>query len=88
MYDSNVRENEEQLRQFIEEIKPEFDLVMITDYLMESLVLLKNDLCMTLDDIVFFSKNVNVKKETNGIGDQTRAQIKEWQHLDVLPGCT
>jgi len=71
----------EQFRKFLIDMANQFDLVMITDYMLESLVLLRYDLCMTLDDICFFSQNVRITEGT--IRDKTKTRIKTWQHLDI-----
>jgi len=69
---------------YLTDISKEFDLVMITDYMLESLILLRHDLCMTLDDICFFSKNVASNGSKPKIGNDDReTMIKNWQHLDV-----
>ena len=65
--------------------------MMITDFMLESLVLMRYDLCMTVDDICFFSKNVSGNKtgdsgdNTGNITDNGRAErIANWQYLDVM----
>ena len=68
---------------FLTAMTREFDLVMITDYMLESLVLLRHDLCMTLDDICFFSKNVASNAASPKISNDRNARIQNWQHLDV-----
>ena len=41
----------------IEFITKKFDLIMISDYMDESLVLMKDKLDLSLEDIVYFSQN-------------------------------
>ena len=64
----------------------QFDLVMITDYMLESLVLLRHHLCMSLDDISFFSKNVADSDSHSAVYERTKQRIKSWQHLDTQVG--
>ena len=39
----------------IDTVEKEFQLVMISDYMFESLVLLKDELCWDLEDVVYFT---------------------------------
>ena len=41
----------------LERVKKDFDLVMISDYMAESLILLKDLLCWDLKDVVYFTMN-------------------------------
>ena len=84
-FDNNIKLKIE-VSQFIKKIGSEFDLVMITDHLLESLILLKHALCMSLDDICFFSKNVKTNGPSSIIDDETKELIKEWQHVDAETG--
>ncbi|CAH1787669.1 unnamed protein product [Owenia fusiformis] len=43
---------------FVEKIAKQFDLILVTDHMKESLVLLKDVLCWTLDDMLFVSHKV------------------------------
>lgn len=45
------------LRQAIEDLDQRFDLVMVSEYLDESLILLRHLLCWSLHDVVGFVKN-------------------------------
>ena len=46
----------------IDTVEKEFQLVMVSDYMLESLVLLKDELCWNLEDVVFFTLNKRPKK--------------------------
>lgn len=43
------------MNRIIEDIEPNFDLIMITEYLLESLILLKYDLCLTLGKASYYA---------------------------------
>lgn len=58
-----------------------FDLVMIEEYMDESLVLLKNLLCWSIDDVVTFKVNARIKKDD--IGDLATKRIKKLNQADV-----
>lgn len=70
-----------QLQPFIKSIEHNFDLIMITEYLLESLILLRHDLCLSFDDIVFISKNIAYKK-TAPIPQWVERKILHWQRFD------
>ena len=86
IHPNNTLELQIEVREFINQIGSEFDLVMITDHLLESLILLKHAMCLSLDDICFFSKNVKPNGPSSVIDDETKNLIKEWQHVDVSTG--
>ena len=49
--------DESEINAAIDEIIKQFDFIMISDYMDESLILLKEELCLQISDIVFFSIN-------------------------------
>ncbi|CAH1798287.1 unnamed protein product [Owenia fusiformis] len=55
----NPMMNETISRKFVERINKKFALILITDYMKESLVLLKDILCWSLDDLLFISQKVS-----------------------------
>ncbi|XP_077869913.1 galactose-3-O-sulfotransferase 2-like [Saccoglossus kowalevskii] len=67
---------------YIEVLDREIDLVLITEYLDESLLILKNQLCWSMDDIVYISKGVAQSKLT--ITQNTRDKILRWNSGDLL----
>lgn len=68
----------------IERAKKYFDLVMISDYMAESLILLKDLLCWDLKDVVYFSMNRRPDKCRQKIEnvEDARQRIKEWNKID------
>ena len=54
---SNELTDESEVNSAIDEIVEQFDFIMISDYMEESLILLKEELCLQISDIVFFSIN-------------------------------
>ena len=68
----------------IERAKKDFDLVMISDYMAESLVLLKDLLCWDLKDVAYFTMNRRpdeCRQKIKNI-EETRKRIKEWNKID------
>ncbi|XP_006823188.1 galactosylceramide sulfotransferase-like [Saccoglossus kowalevskii] len=66
----------------ISEVSKEFDLVMITEYMDESLILLKKMMCWTFDDIIYHSKKVSGVKRPS-LSNEMRELIEEGLHLDI-----
>lgn len=64
----------------VEEI---FDLVMISELWEESLLILKNKLCMDFDDIVVFDANVRAEK-TNKLSNELKEIIKAFNIADTM----
>lgn len=68
----------------IDTVQKDFQLVMISDYMLESLVLLKDELCWDLKDVVYFTLNKRPKRfrqAVNNISDQ-RKRVKKWNRID------
>ncbi|XP_057313442.1 galactosylceramide sulfotransferase-like [Hydractinia symbiolongicarpus] len=76
-------ENRAKISEAIRQIDSEFDLVMITEYFDESLVLLKRILCWELDDLVYF----RLKQRTNGwirnLSSPLKRKITHWSSADM-----
>jgi len=87
----------EEIKPIIKDIEPNFDLIMITEYLHESLILLRYDLCLTLgkgsevivvnyqflsDDVAFLSKNI-ARTKPRRLQDWVERKIIAWQRFDV-----
>nr|DBA25862.1 TPA: hypothetical protein GDO54_010204 [Pyxicephalus adspersus] len=59
-----------------------FDLVLITEYFDESLILLKEALCWSFDDILSFPLNRRSNTTMKTLTFQTQEKIKRWNSLD------
>ena len=68
----------------LERVKKDFDLVMISDYMAESLILLKDLLCWDLKDVVYFTMNRRPDKCRQKIEniEDARQHIKDWNKID------
>ncbi|CAL4088048.1 unnamed protein product [Meganyctiphanes norvegica] len=69
----------------IKKVDKKFDLVLVAEHLDESLILLKELLCWSLHDVVFFTKNArraDVKKEKMPL--ETREAILQLNSADSL----
>ncbi|XP_072041827.1 galactosylceramide sulfotransferase-like [Amphiura filiformis] len=68
----------------IEKLDKRFDLVMMTEYFYESLILFKDLMCWTMDDIVYFTLNARSKDSViHDITPRMKEQISRWNLGDV-----
>ena len=73
------------IEEYIAFLDKEFDLIMITDYFDESVVLLKRLLCWELDDILYFKSNERQDKERAvDLSEDVKENIKRWNAADKL----
>ena len=77
-------ETKHYIKTVLKTIERDFSLVMITEYMLESLVLLKNELCWDLKDVAFFHHNARLKKDvnTNYVANTTK-RVLSWNKLDA-----
>ncbi|XP_071486064.1 galactosylceramide sulfotransferase-like [Diadema antillarum] len=67
----------------IETLAKEIDLVMITEYYHESLLLLKKLLCWDFDDILYLSNGVRVPSRRYSLSPELRTKIRSWNCADA-----
>lgn len=73
------------INEYIQFLDKEFDLVMMTDYFDESLVLMKRLLCWQMEDILYLKLNERQEKEKNtALTDEVRENIIRWNKADVM----
>ncbi|XP_066922081.1 uncharacterized protein [Clytia hemisphaerica] len=77
-------EDEEKVDAILDTVEKDYNLVMISDYMIESLVLLKDELCWNLEDIVYFTLNKRPKKYRQKIQDDSirRNKVRRWNNID------
>ncbi|KAM4771182.1 galactose-3-O-sulfotransferase 2-like [Rhinophrynus dorsalis] len=63
-------------------VEATFNIVLITEYFDESLVLLKDALCWTFDDVLTFRLNSRSNTTKKALSKQTQEAIKRWNQLD------
>ncbi|KAK6194467.1 hypothetical protein SNE40_000097 [Patella caerulea] len=69
---------------FIEKMDNEFDMIMLTEYFDESLILLKRKLCWAFKDIVYMTLNKNLKNTGYAISPADRDKILNTYKNDSL----
>ena len=73
---------QEKINAFIKHLDQEMDLIMITDRLDESLIILKEYLCWSMTDILYLKRLVSGKTKKT-ISDKTKARISKYQVIDA-----
>ena len=63
-------------------METKFDLIMIADHLEESLILLRHQMCLSINDITSLSKNI-AKNHHLSLSESLEAKIKRWQTVDT-----
>ncbi|XP_006819082.1 galactosylceramide sulfotransferase-like [Saccoglossus kowalevskii] len=75
--------NESFLQKNIDQLDRELDLVMISEYYDESLLLLKKLLCWEWEDILYISKGIRSDKYKINLSDTLVEKIKQYNSVDV-----
>ncbi|XP_063221822.1 galactosylceramide sulfotransferase-like isoform X2 [Bacillus rossius redtenbacheri] len=75
--------NEELLQSLIRHVESHFDLVMIAEYMEASLVLLKELMCWTLDDVTFFTLNARSAAQRANLTAWERRRVAEINSADA-----
>ena len=70
-----------EIKKIVTTVQNDFNLVMISEYMMESLLLLKDELCWDLSDIVFFTMNKRPNKFRKNVSPN-RDTIRKWSRID------
>ncbi|XP_071477093.1 galactose-3-O-sulfotransferase 2-like [Diadema antillarum] len=78
----NMERDDGRVKTFIEQIDKRFDLVLVAEHFKESLILLKEKLCWTLEDIVFFNQNARSKTSVRQLSGQLQQRIIQWNGAD------
>lgn len=77
-------ENQTLVKQKVARLDTEFDLVMMVDRFDESLILLRDLMCWTTDDIAYLKQNERVASSKSNMTDETRHILKQWLWADYL----
>ncbi len=78
------KDDQRYIDQMIEKLDKRFNLVMMTEYFHESLILLKDLMCWTTNDIVYFTLNARSKSSVlSDINPVMKDRIKQWNLGDV-----
>lgn len=82
--DVRYHNNETMIRDYIAKLDEELDMVLITEYIEESLLVMKKQFSWQLEDILFVPKNQRTEQAKLGeISQSLRHKIDNWNGLDV-----
>ncbi|KAL8187669.1 UNVERIFIED_CONTAM: hypothetical protein K2H54_053776 [Gekko kuhli] len=81
-YNHNGNFSAKHIQLMLQAIEAEFDLLLISEYFDESMVLLKETLCWDLDDVTFFPLNSRHNNTKTHLSESTTEKIKNWNKLD------
>ncbi|XP_063296995.1 galactose-3-O-sulfotransferase 2-like [Pelobates fuscus] len=81
-FDNNGRESEKHYKLLCQTVEIMFDLVLIVEYFDESLILLKNALCWTFDDVLSIPINSRSNSSKHSLSEKAQEKIKNWSQLD------
>lgn len=76
------RDDPKYIEQAIKTIEDRFHLVMITDRFEESVILLKEELCLTLEDVVYLKLKVRKENDRKSLDARLQNAIRTWNKLD------
>ncbi|XP_071509583.1 galactosylceramide sulfotransferase-like [Diadema antillarum] len=76
-------QDDEAITSKIKQLDQEFDLVMISEFFDQSLLLLKKLLNLSFDDIRYFSKGVRSASYRASMSDEVRGKIRAWNSADA-----
>lgn len=82
---ANITADLSKVTEYINHLDGEFTLVMIMEYFHESLVLLKRLMCWSIEDIVYYTRNVGNYAFKHSEPSKANLRIyKHWSHVDYL----
>lgn len=82
--DRQMQENKSFIEQFINQIDKDFDLVMISEYYDESLVLMKKLLCWNFEDILYIPAGVRSTSHRYLKDESLVRKMQTWNMGDVM----
>lgn len=81
-FENNIEEEDPRVMRYIHELSQHLDLVLIAEYFEESLILLKDKLCWTMEDIVYFKLNTRKSSSVSKLSPELRVKALKWNGAD------
>ncbi|KAF6733169.1 Galactosylceramide sulfotransferase [Oryzias melastigma] len=81
-FDNNLEADDPQVTEHIRYLSERFDLVLIVEYFEESLILLKDLLCWSTEDILYFKLNARRSSSVSKLDPELRAKALQWNGAD------
>ncbi|XP_022050315.1 galactosylceramide sulfotransferase isoform X1 [Acanthochromis polyacanthus] len=80
--DNNLEADDPHVMRDIHNLSKHFHLVLIAEYFEESLILLKDLLCWSMDDILYFKLNARRSSSVSRLNPEMRAKALQWNGAD------
>lgn len=80
--DNNLEADDPRVLRDIHDLSQHFDLVLIAEYFEESLILLKDKLCWSMEDILYFKLNARKGSSVSRLTPELRAKALQWNGAD------
>ena len=71
------------VERYIKQLSQDFDLVLITEYFDESLLLLRKLMCWNFFDILYIKQNARPKSKRALLSEPIKKNIRNWSEADV-----
>uniref|UniRef100_A0A8D0AEG9 Galactose-3-O-sulfotransferase 1 n=1 Tax=Sander lucioperca TaxID=283035 RepID=A0A8D0AEG9_SANLU len=81
-FDNNLEADDPRVMRDIHNLSKHFDLVLVAEYFEESLILLKDKLCWTMEDIMYFKLNARRSSSVSRLTPELRAKALQWNGAD------
>ncbi|XP_034048841.1 galactosylceramide sulfotransferase isoform X2 [Thalassophryne amazonica] len=81
-FDNNLEADDPHVMRIIRNLSTCFHLILIAEYFEESLILLKDLLCWTMEDVLFFKLNARRSSSVTRLSPELRAKALEWNRAD------
>ncbi|XP_066278745.1 galactosylceramide sulfotransferase-like [Branchiostoma lanceolatum] len=84
-YPAEGAEDEERARRYISELEADFTLIMLLEYLDESLLLLRRLMCWELEDIIYVTNNNRSYSYKEYVPSKKElTELRQWKAVDYL----
>lgn len=80
--ENNLEADDPQVMTAIHDLSKHLDLVLIAEYFEESLILLKDMMCWTTEDILYFKLNVRKSSSVSRLTPDLKAKARRWNGAD------
>lgn len=80
--ENNLEADDPRVMVGIQKLSQHLDFVLLTEYFEESLILLKDVLCWTTEDILYFKLNVRKESSVSKLSPELRAKALQWNGAD------
>ncbi|KAJ0057251.1 hypothetical protein NL108_002198, partial [Boleophthalmus pectinirostris] len=81
-FDNNLVIDDPHITEAIADLSKHFHLVLLAEYFEESLILLKELLCWTMEDVLYFKLNTRRNSSVSRLTPDLKAKAQEWNAID------